>query len=616
MKKKQTSPEQAEPRRHSVIRNIGFCIRSTADCCGSLLYWCVILILINAVIPILSAYLPKAVLEAITETHSLRGLVAAVLSILGGIALLSGLSQLFGKLVYRRKYRMNTYYLKKAVLKGLTTDYCNQEQESFRRLQTESFSCCSGNYSPLTGIYDVLVSLCTGCLGLLAFGAILVRVNVLLILFLAATALVGFYLNRRVIRWTAQNAPERIGYEQRLEYINTASGENRAAKDIRMYRMAEWFSELYENHMRGLAGWYRRLTKKVFGVTVWDSGLALLREGITYLYFIVLVWRHRISVADFIFYVGVVTGFSVWLSDLFSQTAQLFQLSQKISSYRTYLEYPEAYRRAEGDPPPADGLPRTIELRNVSYRYEGAEQFTLREIDLTLHPGEHLALVGLNGAGKTTLVKLICGLIDPTEGQVLYDGVDIRTYDRTAFYRQFAAVFQQFSILPVTLAEIVAEAPEESLVEERVRQCLETVGLWEKVSRLPQKMHSRYGKAVYDDGVEFSGGETQKLLLARALYRKAPVLLLDEPTAALDPIAESELYENYHRMSAGKTAVFVSHRLASTSFCSRILLLENGRICEEGTHGSLLEQKGSYSRLFEMQAKYYRETDEQTEVTP
>ncbi len=190
---------------------------------------------------------------------------------------------------------------------------------------------------------------------------------------------------------------------------------------------------------------------------------------------------------------------------------------------------------------------------------------------------------------------------------MLYDGVDIREYDRIPFYRLFSAVFQQFSLLPVTIEEIVSEMPAEQTDHFRVQRCLETAGILDKVKELPRGVESQFGKTIYDDGIDFSGGEVQKLLLARALYREAPVLLLDEPTAALDPIAESALYENYNEISRGKTSVFISHRLASTSFCDRIILLENGKICEEGTHEQLLERKGKYYRLFEMQAKYYRE---------
>ena len=614
MRKKNTSSEEWGTRHYSVTQNIWYCIRNTARCYCLLLCWCGISILVNAALPVLSAYLPKAVIEKITEGSSVWELIVTVLRFMGSIALLSGVSKFFAKFIYHQKFRMNTFYLKQVALKGLTTDYSNQENERFRKLQTESFACCNGNYSPLTNIYDILISLCTSILGLSVFGTMLIQVNGFILLFLAVTTLMSFILNQKVIKWTEQNNPERIGYEQRLDYINISSREIRSAKDIRLYRMAAWFSDIYQENMRGLTDWYRRLTRQIFGVVVWDSSFALLREGVTYIYLIFLVWKQRINVADFVLYFEVVAGFSAWLSNIISQMSLLNQLNLKINYFRSYLEYPESFSRNDGAILPADSLPKTIEFKNVSYCYEGADQFALRGFNLRIMPGEHLAVVGLNGAGKTTFIKLLCGLVDPTEGQVLYGGIDIREYNRIDFYKHFSAVFQQFSILPVTIEEIVAETPAEILNSDKVRDCLKTAGLWDKIAQLPQGVKSQFGKTIYDDGVEFSGGEVQKLLLARALYKSAPVMLLDEPTAALDPIAESNLYENYHQISEGKTTVFISHRLASTSFCSRIILIENGQVCEEGTHTGLLRQKGKYCHLFEMQAKYYREKNGKKEV--
>lgn len=215
-------------------------------------------------------------------------------------------------------------------------------------------------------------------------------------------------------------------------------------------------------------------------------------------------------------------------------------------------------------------------------------------------------MVGLNGAGKTTLVKLICGLYDPTEGQVLLNGVDIRSYNRMDYYRLFSAVFQQFSILEAPLQENVAQT-HDGLNLELVRECVQKAGLTQKVESLPKGYQTPVGRNVYEDGVELSGGETQRLMLARALYKNAPVIILDEPTAALDPIAENDIYMKYNRMTAGRTSVYISHRLASTQFCDRIILLEDGNIAEEGTHLSLMAQNGKYAQLFRIQSKYYRE---------
>lgn len=593
--------------QYSAVQNVLYCLKHTVRYCFPLLCWCVLEILVSTLMPVLTTVLPKVVIEVVTAGQSAGELAVIVLGFMGGIAILSGVEAFLSKFISHQKLRMNTFYLKQVALKGLTTDYIHQENGTFRKLQTESFMCCNGHYSPLSNIYDVLIKLCTGALGLSVYGAMLMQLHGAIIAFLVLTTMVGYFLNRKIIAWTAANNPERMGYQQHMDYINRVSGDIRSAKDIRLYRMALWFSDIYNSNMRGLAGWYQRLTRKLFGVAACDSGLALLREGVAYAYLLYRIWNQQISVAEFVLYFGVVTGFSAWLGDVFAQLTALSQINLKINYFRSHLEYPETFNRSGGRMPAADGAPKEIVLKNVRYRYEGAEQDALKNINLRIAPGEHIAIVGLNGAGKTTLVKLICGLIDPTEGQALYDGVDIREYDRREFYRAFSAVFQQFSIMPVTIEEIVAEAPAGCIDPERVKDCLTTAGLWEKVEQLSKGTKSQFGKTIYDDGVEFSGGEVQKLLLARAMYKNAPVMLLDEPTAALDPIAESTLYQNYNRISDRKTTIFVSHRLASTSFCDRILLIEDGTVSEEGTHRELLEQNGKYSMLFEMQAKYYRE---------
>ena len=591
-----------------MMKNIWYCIKKTSEWYFALLVLYIILTLVNAIIPILSAFLPKLVIERLTSDSDIWGLINTVMIFMGSIAVLTGVSKFLKKYLYFEKFSINVRYLKLVATKGLTTDYINQENGTFRKLQEESFQCCNG-HSPLTQVYDVLQSLGTSVLGIAVFSAVLFKLNAAVILFLVVTTAFSFYLNKRVVKWTDEHSKERMGYVQQLSYINAVSGDARSAKDIRLYPMAKWFSDIYEDNMKGIAAWYRKLTKKLFRVTACDGALGLLREGIIYLYLIYMFMNGHISVGDFVLYFGVVNGFSSWLSEIFAEALVLNQLSTKIKRFREYLDFPEYYCKEDGVHPDREKMPKEIELKNVSFRYEKNQPYVLKNFSLMIRPGEHLAVVGLNGAGKTTLIKLICGLIDPTDGQVLYNGKPITEYNRVELYQMYSAVFQQFSIMPVTVGEIIAEAPTAQVDSERVKKCLELAGMWERIQKLPDKLQSQYGRTIYDEGIEFSGGETQKLLLARSIYKSAPILLLDEPTAALDPIAESELYQKYNQISEGKTAVFISHRLASANFCDRIILIENGAICEEGTHRELLAKKGKYYNLFEVQAKYYRKEE-------
>jgi ATP-binding cassette subfamily B protein len=299
-------------------------------------------------------------------------------------------------------------------------------------------------------------------------------------------------------------------------------------------------------------------------------------------------------------YFGIVTGFSAWVLGISSRLVSLRNISVECGKFREFLEIPDAPQETTTILSDVN----SITIQNLSFIYENTEKPVLDDINLTVRRGERIAIVGENGAGKTTLIKLFCGLYRATGGSILFDGH--RDLQIAALRPLFAAVFQDYRFLPMSVAENIALQSAELLNLKRVQNVLEEVGMLEKVNSLPQGLQTRMVPEVWKDAVNFSGGEAQRLLLARALYKGAPILILDEPTAALDPIAESKIYESYARMMQGKTLFFISHRLASTQFCDRILYLANGKIAEEGTHKELLDKRGDYWRMFEAQSRYYR----------
>jgi len=606
--KKEKEDNALQVTRYGTGSNVCYLLKETLKCYPFLLMLCFFLVVIGIVIPVITTFLPKIVIEQITTGVELKDVLLVTIIGTGVLALCAGGKVFFEKVLFFQKLRMNTHYTELVATKGMTADYSHQETERFRKLHTESAGACNSNYSPMTQVYDVGVGLCTSALGFALYFGILARLSVVLVVFLIGVTICSFMLNHKAIRFTEKHRDEKVRYQQRTDYLASVSGDIKSAKDIRLYHMNGWLSDMYRKNVEGLNGWYRRYTKTVFGVAAGDAGLSLVREAAAYVYLLYMVISKDMGVADFVLYFGVITGFSAWLSGLFGQVTALSRISSTVNYVRTFLAYPDTYNREGGREllKASDG-PKALSLCYVSYRYEGAEQDTLSGVSLTVAPKEHLAIVGLNGAGKTTLVKLLCGLTDPTEGCVRYDGVDVKEYNRDTYYELFSAVFQQFSLLPVTFAEAVAEKEPAKIDRERVEACLKTAGLWDKIASLPKGMDSEYSRVVNDEGTELSGGQIQKLLLARALYRKAPVMILDEPTAALDPIAESNLYETYHEVMKDCSTVFISHRLASTRFCDRIVLMEDGKIIEEGTHTELLAKRGRYYELYETQAKYYRE---------
>ncbi|MBP5607857.1 MAG: ABC transporter ATP-binding protein, partial [Lachnospiraceae bacterium] len=554
-------------KKYNIFKNLGYCLAAAWQVYPWLCVFAAGMIVANCVVPLITAYLPKVLIDEITGGAELKHVLVLTGIMTLSLALAGTVQKYLERLIYWHKFKLNAFFLRKVTKKGLTTDYKNQEDEHFRKLQHESFASCNGNFSYFNQIMDASVLFFSNLLGFAAFFGILAALDPLIIVFLSGTTLIGFFLNRRINKWVSLNTDEKAGYEQRMQYVISASDDTAAAKDIRLYNMAKWLNDVYDKNLKGVLSWYKKYTAKLFGVSSADSAITLIREGLTYIYLLYLVITDEISVADFVLYFNVVAGFSNWLGSMLGQLSNIERLNLSVNRIREYLDYPETYKREGGKAIPGADGPCEIRLDHVSFRYREDDKDILSNIDLTIKPGEHLAIVGLNGAGKTTLVKLICGLTEPDSGRVLYDSTDIREYTRDEYYALFGAVFQDNSILPVTVAEIVAEDITEYVDEKRVEECLKQSGLWDRISELKDGINSKYDKAFWDEGVSFSRGEKQKLMLARALYRRSPLIILDEPTAALDPISENRLYESYDEIMKGKTTVFISHRLASTRFC-------------------------------------------------
>ena len=494
-------------------------------------------------------------------------------------------------------------YLHRAVMeKALGTSYPNTLRPDFQKLK---YGCDMAGEEALSTAWDTLSALLASLLGFALYLAILSGLPALPVAAAAVTSVLSFLIARKTDTYRERHQEEAEAYAQKSYYVEYTAQSPELAKDIRVFGLAGWLNDIIRSiHGLYLAFYRRAEAWRLLGGTA-DALLAMARNGICYAALLSQAMAGTMSAAQFLLYFGAVTGFTAWITEILRQMAQLRGNALQLANLRAFLAYPEPFRFSEGkEIPPAQSW--ELRLDNVSFRYPEMDADLISHMNLTVHAGEKLAVVGLNGAGKTTLVMLLCGLLEPTEGRVLLNGTDIRAFDRAAYYRLFSVVFQQYSLLGVSLAEEIS-LDMEHMDRERVKRCLQDAQLWERVCALPQGMDTPTNQRIWPDGVQLSGGENQRLLLARALYRDAPILLLDEPTAALDPLAESELYRRYHGMTAGKTAMFISHRLASTRFCDRVIFLKDGQIAEEGTHDSLLRAGGEYARMYHVQSRYYQE---------
>lgn len=491
--------------------------------------------------------------------------------------------------------------------KAATTSYPNVGDERFRKLQSKSSEAVSSNDCATEAVWTTLTDLAKNVIGFAIYLALLSTLQPAVMIVILATTVLGYFVGKRINEYGYRHREEVEDYENKLWYTARTSQDAKAAKDIRIFNLKPWLNEVSDKAYNAYVAFHRRAN----GVYVWgsvvDLVLAFLRNGIAYAYLINLVLRDGLSASHFLLYFSAVGGFAGWVTGILGNLTTLHIQSLDLSVVREFLEYHEPFSLDDGKVIQPDPMGKyEIALENVSFKYPGSENYILKNVNLTLHPGEKLAVVGLNGAGKTTIVKLLCGFYDPTEGRVTLNGVDIREFRRRDYYKLFSAVFQSFSLLASSVAANVAQS-EDDIDMQRVRECVTMASLTEKIESLPQGYETLLNRDVYEDAIMLSGGETQRLMLARALYKNAPIIMLDEPTAALDPIAEAALYEKYSVMTSGKSSVYISHRLASTRFCDRIVFIEDGKIAEQGTHSELLAKGGRYAELFEVQSRYYKE---------
>lgn len=479
-----------------------------------------------------------------------------------------------------------------------------EKKEGQSKLRASAECLLSGNDYGIEAFLIQFPRLAMNTIGFLLYSCLVIQTSFGVFIFMIVTAFVlgimnlkgGNYLNK------SKGFQREIFLKRKKAFEETM--DNKSRGDMILYQMAEWLcSKLYgiRDEMENFYRLYFRIERNTgIGVTV----LNFVRDGIVYAILIGQIVKGVLSVSELVLLVGVIAGYSKWLQQILINVQKIAINHETISHYRAFLAYgvvSESEDLCELLPQEA----HEIRFENVCYRYDGASEDVISNLSLTIQRGEKIALVGSNGAGKTTLVKLMTGLYKPTSGKIYIDGKDMSSLNQRKTFQVFSVVFQDMRVYACSIAENIACSLHPN--RERVIDSLMKAGLWEKVTAFEMGMDTQMTQKLFKEGVTLSGGQNQKLMLARALYHDAPVLILDEPTAALDPLAESEMYETYSYFAEDKTSIFISHRLSSTRFCDRVCFLKNGCISELGSHETLMAQQGDYAQMFAVQSKYYQE---------
>ena len=556
----------------------------------------------------LGIVIPSAVVREVSGSFTLYHAILTVGGLVMLRQLISAISLFFW---YRRECHKQKYRNYLADRVDAKTAAIFYEQTEFQRTRVlreradRSTQMWNGAV-PATDLPDHALRLIENVVLWVLCGGIVSFVSPWLIPVLTVAPVVNWLANLLYQRWEYSIREEAARADRKVRYITALPSDFTAAKDIRVYGLAGWFRELYRDAAGQSQKWNDKKRNRSFLVRLADLLLILIRDGAAYALLILMTARGEMPPDRFVLCFGAISSFAGFIGDIVSAFGSIRKTSLIICDLREYLDLPERDGSGEAKAADVTSGPEIV-FDHVCYRYEGAEEDTIRDLSLTIGPGEKIALVGANGAGKTTLVKLLCGLYRPTAGEIRVGGHPVGEYRIADYYTLFSPVFQDIRTSVFTLAETVSGAWEDETDLVRAEDCMRKAGLGEKIDALPLGIHTPLDKQVNENGTELSGGELQKLMLARAMYKDAPVLVLDEPTAALDPLAEDAVYRNYNGMAAGKTAVFISHRLASCRFCDRILYLDGGRITESGSHEELMRLGGGYARMFDMQSVWYSE---------
>ncbi len=565
----------------------------------------------NGALPLFGLYLPKLAVELAMNNDGLAHVMWTLGTFAAAYVAVQCISRVASEGRYPFQNNLRMVYAIALFEKALDCDYSIMETSEGQTWYEKAKSTVSGGDGSTTSqMFWSITSLISGLISFAFIFGIISMLSIYILGMLILLSVANYFLSSFALKYENSKRDEEADIGKKSDYLERAMADTKAAKDIRLYSLTSLFATVKEKIIAQSFDLKNKINNSYFMFSALKMLVTACRDGVAYAYCIWQVINGGVTIPEFILYMGAIASFSAWLNGIVGNITTLKRENVRLNDLRAFFDYTNKLDPKKPLPISDLTLPLDIEFKNVSFQYTHDTPKILDGLTFRIKPNEKIALVGVNGAGKTTIVKLLCGFYKATEGEILINGRNIDNFKRAGLYTLFSAVFQDICILPLTAGENVSFAKAVDSDETRLLKCLELAGIKDEILKHSKGLNAPMLKNMEPDGIMLSGGQQQKLLLARALYKDAPILILDEPTAALDPIAESEVYEKFHEVTQNKTAVYISHRLASTRFCDRILMLKDGKIIEDGSHDELMTKNGEYSYMFEIQSHYYKQEGE------
>lgn len=558
---------------------------------------------VHSLIPLVLVIMPKFIIDELLGARRPEQLILYTAILVGYNWIGNSISSYLQMAIFTLRIELATDFNLFLHERLRLADFENLENPRFLDLKEKANKFLYSDYHGFSYVLESAFMVIGQLFTLASITFIIGKLNIYMVILLVSLIL----MNAGVEAWAKKNAVkislEQVTVERRSMYFSRLFEEFAYGKEVRLGVIGQWLLGQEKKYNEKVLSFYKRSNEFYIKSGYFSAFTSFLQEGVSYGYVIYRVLIGSLTIGDFMMYTGAINSFASAVAQIMSSIVEVKTLSVHYEAVEEYLNLPRKMR--DNKQLPVAYKDHQIQFKNVSFKYPGQTTYVLKHINLVLQPGEKLSVVGENGAGKTTFVKLLTRLYDPTEGEILLDGVNIKDIDYDEYMKLFSTVFQDYKLFSFSLKENIALDKISSMTDEEATYFLKKVGLGDKLEKLSHGVNTTVYKMFDECGFEPSGGEGQKIALARALYKDAPIIVLDEPTAALDPRAEFEIYQKFNDLVHNKTAVYISHRLSSSRFCDKIIVFDKGEVIEYGSHQELIDQKGVYAELFDMQAQFY-----------
>ncbi|MDZ5048276.1 ATP-binding cassette domain-containing protein [Clostridium perfringens] len=566
---------------------------------------CGVYTILASIAPFIGIFLPKFLIDELLGQRRIE----IILMTLIGFFLLSSVvnySIAWLRCAYSpRVTKIRTDYITMISDKIMKMDFKNTEDPEVLNKIKSVMNAVMSNNTGVEGVYHTLLGFFGRLTAFVGYISIVLFLSPWILLFLIINVLISYALTMRVKKYEYSQKEKAADKDRRTFYVFDTMYDFAYGKDIRIYDLKNILIDKFKKFRGERIDISKDVQGKQLKVKIVDVILLVIRECVVYGYLIYNVLFTGMGIGDFTMYFSTINGFGDWMKGILDDLANIKAQNMYLDDMREFLEIKSENKEKTRDIPIDSSY--EIEFKNVSFKYPKTDKYIYKNLSLKIKKGQRLAIVGINGAGKTTFVKLLCRLYEPTSGEILINGVNIKDFSKEEYYKILSVVFQDIKTFAFTVAENVSLENLEDVDREKVLHCIEKAGVGDKINSLKKGIDTSLLKILDGEGIELSGGENQKLALARALYKNGKIVILDEPTSALDAVAEYNIYKGFDELIGDKTAIYISHRLASTKFCDVIAFFENGEIVEYGTHEELLKKNGKYSDMFNIQAQYYKE---------